>query len=497
MRTARPLGLVLCFSAFIAFGACSSSSSTPSTDAGATLDATSDAEVRDPTPLTTPCTDSVDAIYGDPGPLGEKGTILKCHRERYFAKDELEALVRGNTYAYEGKAFVSGAWVYRVTYTTERGTVPPIPGFTSALVVVPDAPVPGAPAVVAAHGTAGQAPNCAPTKYPLDDKKNPYFSMIYPLAGAGYPVVVPDYAGYANYGAKDNPPSGYAAAEDVAKSTLDGVRALRKLVPTLVSSDKAIVVGHSQGGHSALSALANAEKYGVNLTGVVTYAPLWFNQATWGALFFVANEYPLATNEFPAAVGAWYHYSHAELLDGPGRGVEVFAPSKRAAIKEFFDKSCSANGQIAALGSLATDLYDPEFTKAVGVTAALGANCPDTDALCKKWIARYAASRPKLVGTAAKVPQLVLYGTKDTTIPPERAMCAFDRLKSDGAAYKVCLTKDQTHSGVVGARAGYVNDWIASVALGKPAPEACAEDETALKTDKGEAVKCATPPPND
>ena len=456
----------------------------------------SETSAPDPTPLAVPCDATLDGVYGDPGPVGEKGAILKCSRARYFPKAELEALVRANTYAYEGKPLVSGARVYRITYATERGTVPATPGYTSALVLVPDAPVAGAPAVVAAHGTAGQAPNCAPTKYTLDDTKNAYFAMIYPLVGAGYPVVVPDYAGYANYGAKDNPPSGYAAAEDVGKSTLDGVRALRKLVPTLVSADKAVVVGHSQGGHSALSALANSEKYGVPLSGVVTYAPLWFNQATWGALLFVANEYPLATNEFAATVSVWYHYSHAELLDGPGRGVDVFAPSKRAAIKDFFDKSCSADGKIAALGTLATDLYDPAFTQAVALPAA-GGGCPEGSALCKKWLARYAASRPNLTGAAAKVPQLVLYGSKDTTSPPDRAMCGFDRLKSDGANYKVCLTKDQTHSGVLGVRSAYVNDWIASVTLGGPAPQACAEDETALKNDKGEPVKCASPPPND
>lgn len=479
------------------FAACSSST----TPAGSSDDAgtTTDTQSPDPTPLAVKCDDGTEAIYAAPGDLpAEKGAIVKCSRDRSFTKAELEALARANTYAYDGKPFVSGARVYRVTYATERGTVPATVGYTSALVLVPDAPVAGAPAIVAAHGTAGQAPGCTPSKvYALDSKANPYFSMAYPLVGAGYPVIVPDYAGYANYGAANNPPSGYAAADDVGKSVLDGVRALRKLVPTLASADKAIVVGHSQGGHSALSALAISESYGVPLTGVATYAPLWFNQATWGALLYVANDYPLATNEFPAAVGVWYHYSHAELLDGPGHGVDPFAADKRAAIKDFFDKSCEPGGKLSALGTTAKDLYDPAFTQAVALPSALGAGCGDTDELCKKWKARYAASRPKLTGKAAKTPLLVLYGDKDTTIPPDRAMCAFDRLKSDGAAYQVCLTREQTHSGIVGARAGYVNDWIANVALGQAAPAPCAESETALKTDKGEAVTCANPPPND
>ena len=440
------------------------------------------------------CADAIDAVYGDPGPLtGDPGSVLKCAADRVWPVAELEAYARANMYAYDGKPFTSGARSYRVVYKTERGGTARAAGYTSALVFVPDNPSPNAPAVVAAHGTAGQAPSCTPSKHAFDNKTDAYAAMIFPLVGAGYPVIVPDYAGYANYGAANNPPSGYAASDDVGKSTLDGLRALRKLVPG-IPSDKSIVVGHSQGGHSALSALAIAESYGVSVTGVVTYSPLWFNQATWGALLAESSKYPVATTSFPVAVGIWYHYSHGELYDGPGHGVDVFAADKRAAIKAFFDTSCT-DDPVKALGEFPADLYDPLFTGVIKLPAALGAPC--SGELCEKWVARYAADRPHLTGKAKDTPQLVLYGTTDTTIPPDRAMCGFARLAADGAAAKICVVPDQTHSGIVGARSAYVNDWIANIAQGAPAPAPCAADQTSLKATDGTPVTCATPPPND
>lgn len=117
--------------------------------------------------------------------------------------------------------------------------------------------------------------------------------------------------------------------------------------------------------------------------------------------------------------------------------------------------------------------------------------------LCQKWMARYAADRPHLEGTAAKVPMLVLYGGADTTIPKDRMACVFDRLKTDAVNFKVCYDPPSTHSGLVTAKSEYVNEWIANVALGEAAPAACALDENAVTGDSGALVKCATPPPND
>ena len=69
--------------------------------------------------------------------------------------------------------------------------------------------------------------------------------------------------------------------------------------------------------------------------------------------------------------------------------------------------------------------------------------------------------------------------------------CALDRLTEDQANVSVCVDSDKDHGGIVSAKADYVGDWIASVALGAPAPAPCAANASAL------TAACETPPPND
>ena len=69
--------------------------------------------------------------------------------------------------------------------------------------------------------------------------------------------------------------------------------------------------------------------------------------------------------------------------------------------------------------------------------------------------------------------------------------CGLDRLGQDGANVTVCYDAEQGHGTILSAKADYVSDWIASVALGAPAPAACAQNASAI------TVECATPPPND
>src|SRR5262249_16820887 len=159
---------------------------------------------------------------------------------------------------------------------------------------------------------------------------------------------------------------------------LDATRALKKLVPSMLQ-DKVVIVGHSQGGHSALSALAFSETYGAAspVAATAVYAPLWLPQRTWGAIIQLPGLFPFSDSPRANAVSLWYHYSHAELLDGPGHGLDVFAASKRDAIKKFFEGACWGDwAQLQAMGSDATDIYDPDFAAAIGNAAATTDGCP-------------------------------------------------------------------------------------------------------------------------
>jgi len=453
-----------------------------------------------------PCADAPNSVYDAPSsPLvadaAKRGDLLRCGQDPELSKDTIASKL--TEVGYKGKAPTSGARVYRVLFQTERGDTKNTPAASSGLVYIPDTPrAEKLPVVVAARGSRGQAAACTASKF--DEAaaavNDDLYSLVYPLVGAGYAVVLPDLAGYSGYGAAGNPPSVYAGAQDVGKSTLDSVRAIRKLFPVL--DTKVVLVGHSQGGHSALSALAMAQTYApeVQISGVATYAPLWLSQRSWGAVLYsgVSKDYPIATSPAIAAVSLWYHYTHAELLDGPGEAKKVFAADKYDKIKAFVDSKCWAGKypDLEALGTYAEDLYSPDFIKTVALVSA-GLNvCDEADKECVKWRDRYAADRPHLFGKAQTTPMLVLYGGKDTTIPPNRMACALERLKEDKATTTICVEPEASHGSIVDVKSDYVNDWIASVTLGGAAPAACAQNESAL-TENGQPIRCATPPPND
>lgn len=473
--------------------ACSSSGNGNGNAGGG--DGSADAAAAGITPAL-PCTDSIDSVYGDPGDVSAqpKGAILKCAFDKDISAADLQQAVVDNNGdpPYKGKTFTSGAHVYRVLYRTERGDPQNSPGYSSALVLLPDHPrAAQLPVVVASHGSRGQNGNCAPSKdtpqgaYVQDD----FRLQVYPLVGLGYAVIAPDLAGYANYGAPGNPPSAYADVQDVGKSTLDGARALAKLIPSAVSG-KVALVGHSQGGHTTFSALYLADTYGkgLDIVAAAVYAPLWFTQRSWGLVFLEPTTYAFSKSS-GGAVSILYHYTHGELLDGPGHGLDLIQPDKQALVKSFVDDDCWAKHYPSLedagtsggpdAGASANDIFLSSYSSAIS-SAALSDNC-NGDATCQKWLDRMTTDWPHLTGTAAKVPTLVLYATGDTTITPDLMACVYDRLSADKINYQTCYVTDSSgHSGAIASKADYVADWIAQQTLGAPAPsETC----TPLPTD--------------
>lgn len=458
------------------------------------------AETDTPHPaVTIPCTDQEAAVFGDPGMLpAEKGAIIKCSFGGTIAKAALEAKAKANGYA--GKPFTSGAKVYKILYRTERGNTPATPGYTSAIVYLPDTPrAAKSPLMLVGHGSRGQASKCAPARFSPEGEyvRGDFENMVLPLVGAGLPVIAPDGAGYANYGAPNNPPNAYASATDMGKSMLDGTRAFAKLAPSLVD-ENVVLFGHSQGGHTVLSTLALSESYGLQgkLAAAVAFAPLWLTQRSWGAVLLLPDTFNFTDYRAANAVSIWYHYTHGELLDGQGKGGDVFKAEKRALIKKFVDEACWAADYplMKEMGTTPADIYDPVFAEAIAGPAGAGSACPTDEpkkSLCEKWMKRYLDDRPHLTGNAAKVPVLFLYGNKDTTIPPERAACARDRLKTDMANVTWCVEPEADHAGIVKTRTSYAIDWLLSKAAGGMAPPACEKGEMDL------ASACNTVPPND
>jgi pimeloyl-ACP methyl ester carboxylesterase len=346
-----------------------------------------------------------------------------------------------------------------------------------------------------------------------------YESLVFPMVGLGFPIVVPDLAGYANFGAPGNPPSAYANARDIGKSTLDGARALLKMFPNAFNG-KIGIVGHSQGGFSTLASVALAPTYApeLDIGAVATFSPLWISQATWGALLYEAADYPIGgptADPTPTAVSIWYHYTESELLDGPGQGVSLFQPGQQTTIKNFVDNDCWYTGyngagpestwdaataypDLQAAGTTALSFFSPYFVSAIEQPAAFGTAvkpCGDDDAglLCQKWIARYAADRPHLVNPP---PILISYGGDDETIAPPLMACVLQRLNQDNAAFKLCVDPQYGHTSNLRAHADFAAAWLGQQLLGEAAPNGSQCILSVLDDDAGAPVGCQTPPPN-
>ena len=437
---------------------------------------------------TIPCTDSIASVYADPGDVSKlaKGAIIKCAHDQDLTASALLALAQVQdafmTPPYSGKPFTSGAHVYRVLYRTERGDPANSPGYSSALVLLPDTPRAGTlPVVVASHGSRGQAGACAPSMLNVAAAvvNADFIHQAYPLVGFGYAVIAPDLAGYANFGGAGNPPSAYAGTEDVGKSTLDGVAALRNVVPTASLTQQIVIVGHSQGGHTALSALSLAGTYPVsgNIAAVAVYAPLWFSARGFGALLLEPMSYGFAESA-GGTISLWYHYTHTTLLDGPDSGFPIFNQAKLPVVQSFVNNDCWAESypDLLDAGASANDFLTAAYANSIGLPATpIGAGNCSGDPVCTTWLARMTADWPHLTGAAAKTPILVEYAFDDTTLTPDLAQCAFNRLSTDAVNYTVCYDpKPVGHSGSVAAHADYVADWIAQQTLGGGAPtEGC------------------------
>ena len=139
-------------------------------------------------------------------------------------------------------------------------------------------PAGGWPIVAWAHGTTtpGQK-TCAPSLTPefldggltRDGFTSDYAFQIGEFVKAGYAVVAPDLEGLGPVATVTHP---YFGEASFARSIIAGVQAARLAEPEL--SEQMAVVGHSEGGHGALSVDAHIDEAPeLTLVGIVASAP--------------------------------------------------------------------------------------------------------------------------------------------------------------------------------------------------------------------------------
>lgn len=166
------------------------------------------------------------------------------------------------------RAVPPNARAWRILYHTTRaeGQATTAAAIVAAKIALPDGP---RPVIAWTHGTTGAVPGCGPSvlaaPYPFDATLPAQQAIV----DEGWVLVATDYAGLSTPG-----PHPYLIGEGEARSALDAVRAARQM-PELQLEDRAIVWGHSQGGHAALWTAGLAPGYApeLRIAGVAALAP--------------------------------------------------------------------------------------------------------------------------------------------------------------------------------------------------------------------------------
>jgi pimeloyl-ACP methyl ester carboxylesterase len=431
-------------------------------DAGPTDGALADAATDMPAVLAVPCTDSLDAVYVTPSGLPaftpiERGAVVRCAQDGTMTTSDVSSALDG---ASIGDVMpTTGVSKLRVAYRTERSGA--TPGIGSAEVLIPDHPVPGAPLIVVAHGTAGLAASCAPSKSPPAE----VIELGLPFAATGHFVIEPDYAGLGTDGVQ-----GYLISDDTAHSVLDAARALHRLFGFDEAARPVVVVGHSQGGGATLSAQAFSRAYYPEgkVLAVVAESTAWTSLATDAQLTALAEHPAAPLSGAGAAITTLQIAAAAAAALGVDHEYDLFSSTHRANMKSLLETDCVAQliTDVPKETPTVGDLLDPIFR--LELDACLkGSACKDPAA---SYLMFERTNNANFVTDGSGPQVLQLQGLKDTVVLPAMAACTIQSLEQAGVKVQVCTNPNADHGGLPPQEASFVLRWVDAIASGSPPP---------------------------
>ncbi len=425
---------------------------------------------------TVACDAVADALYATPAGLPAfsadvRGKLLGCAKLATISSADLTTRLAPSP----GVVVSSGdVRVYLIAYRTERD--PGVGAISTALVYLPDvARSERVPMVLAAHGSTGLADKCAPSRMVRDPSTSflPgwYFDALYmSWAAQGLPVVAPDYAGLGTDGIH-----AYANWADPARSAIDGVRALRSLLPASRLDGGTLVYGHSQGGGIALSVAAYAAQApDLDLRAVVAFAPGYH----FMKLVDVLRLRTLQVTPALRALAALYLYSdYANLTDDATHYGDAFAADVRGRFEEVTSTMCYTD-IISTLDKPSVG-YVPPTTVGAAIDSTFSAaalDCADhgvCSGLTGAWVARDKANDPHL--SAAGPPVLIVGSTGDEQVSQGQIGCVLDALQKDGVTPDLCIQTGDDHLKMVATTTSYGFSWALAASTGAARP-ACTSD---------------------
>jgi pimeloyl-ACP methyl ester carboxylesterase len=288
------------------------------------------------------------------------------------------------------------------------------------------APPDGWPVISWAHGTTGNAPQCAPSRTDEADYEQ---EMLDHWVSRGYVVAQTDYEGEGVPGVIHPYFVGDAAGHDVT----DIVRAARALDPNVGS--RFVAIGHSEGGNAALFTASVAPEWApeLKLLGTVSLAP--GSHLVQLLMSNAASDRP--SDGFPLTI---MMVQGIASTDPDVDLTKVLSPYGLARLPDL-DKSC------------ADDLVKERAWTAVPMKSFFR-DPKSVEPLLKAFL----QNEPSLL--ALKVPVLLLQGGADTMVEPQGTALVDKDLCKRGASVEYDTFPSADHGSVLGASLGLVERWV-------------------------------------
>lgn len=293
-----------------------------------------------------------------------------------------------------------------------------------------DAPEGGWPVVSWAHGTSGLASPCAPSRQ----------GQPAPGFGVEGVHVATDYIGLGPVG-ELHP---YLSKPSEGHSVIDAVRAAR-LLPDAHAGDRWLAIGHSQGGHAAMSAheLAGDHAPELELLGTVALAPGAVFEEVYGGID------PIVTGIVTALglVGATDEHPEVDPAD-------YFTPDAAAAA-ETIRTGCLDEITEAFLGVGFESLFafDPRTTE------------PAATLILANDVGHVAVD---------DVPLFLVSGTVDDRVVIDRVRDLFDRLCGAGQVTELLVVEGADHGSIIPETSERTTAWMEARLAGDEPVDSCA-----------------------
>ncbi|MGH9229957.1 MAG: lipase family protein [Acidimicrobiales bacterium] len=355
-------------------------------------------------------TGHVDDFYvvPDPLPAGEPGELIRVQ--------EVGA-------TEDGSATVRVMYHSRDAEDRDRAV--------TGIVTYPTGPAPdgGWPVVSWAHGTTGLASRCAPSRA----------GDAAPAFGVEGVRVATDYVGLGPVG-EIHP---YLSRASEGNSVIDAVRAARQL-PAAHAGRRWLAVGHSQGGHGALSAHELAGPYApeLELVGTVALAPASDFDRTFGGIDQIVAR----------VVGAMALYGAAG--EHPEIDPADYVGPQLAAAAEVIRTQC-LDEIIAAVAGIpgGDDFYRQDPRETEPARSLLLAN--------------------EVGEVSAEAPLLLVSGTIDDRVVIDRVRSLYRRLCDVGQVTELVVVDGAGHGDIIPRTAEQVEAWLTDRLAGDPATDSC------------------------